>query len=127
MAELFYKDDKHRDFMSACESVRVESSSYVSVLEIVSAAIQSPAKSFYLHPREYSKIIKNGGRCLPKERIKRELHSEILRRHAEIRAVNPSLKTHDIAKIIESQGAPKFYMSLRGAINLYYSLLKKKS
>lgn len=94
---------------------------------MVSIAIKSPAKSFYLHPREYSKIIKNGGLHLPKERIKRELHSEILRRHADIRSANPSLKVHEVAKIIESQSAPKFYMSTRGAINLYYKLLKKKS
>lgn len=126
MAELFYKEEKYHDFMSACELVRRESSCYVSVLDTVFAAINRPARSFYLHPQEYSKIIKNGGRHLPKDRVKRELHLEILRRYMEIKTNSPLLKTHEIAKIIELQSAPRLYMSLRGATNLYYSLLKKR-
>lgn len=125
MADLFYKDEKYRDFMDVCESVRREG--YTSVSGMVSIAINRPARSFYLHPKEYSKIIKNSGRHLPKDRIKRELHLEILRRYRSTTAANPSLKVHEIAKIIESQSAPKFYMSARGAVNLYYKLLKKKS
>jgi len=127
MGELFCKEEKYQDFMAACESVRRENGSYMSVFDMVSVAIQRPAKSFYLNPRVYSKIIWNDGQYLPKEAAKRELHLEILRRAREVRAVTPSLKIHEIAKIIEEQSAPRFYMSLRGATNLYYSLLRKKS
>ncbi len=126
MAELFYKDDKNRDFLLACEAVRVESGYHMSVADIVSLAILRPAKSFYLHPREYSKIIKGSGRCLPDNYLKRALHLEILRRHDEIKLRFPTLKTHEIAKIIENQQAPRFYISEKRAANLYYDLLKKK-
>ena len=126
MAELFYKDDKNRDFLSVCESVRIESGCHMSVADIVSRAIHRPARSFYLHPREYSKIIKGNGRYLPVNRIKRELHLEILRRADEIKARFPNLKTREIAGLLEDQAAPRFYISEKRAIYLYYELLKKK-
>ena len=126
MAELFYKDDKNRDFLSACESVRIESGCHMSVTDIVSRAIHRPARSFYLHPREYVKIIKAGGRYLPGNQIKRELHLEILRRADEIKSRFPNLKTREVARMIEDHEAPRFYISEKRAIYLYYELLKKK-
>lgn len=96
------------------------------VADMVAIAIRRPARSFYLHPREYSKIIKKGRCHLPNNRIKRDLHLEILHRHDEIKAHSPHLKTHEIARIIEDQEAPRFYISEKRAVNLYYDLLKKR-
>ena len=126
MAELFYKDDKNRDFLSACESVRSEHRRHLPVANLVSLAIRKPAKSFYLHPREYVKIIKAGGRYLPGNQIKRELHLEILRRADEIKSRFPNLKPREVARMIEDHEAPRFYISEKRAIYLYYELLKKK-
>lgn len=108
--------------MIACECVRSECDYNMSVREVVSRAILRPASSFFLHPREYSKIIRGGGVRLPRSAIKRELHLEILRRHDEIKAARPWLKTHEIAMHIEQQPAPRFYISEKRAADLYYAL-----
>ena len=124
MAELFYKDERDSEFFKICESVRVEKGVYAPIAEIVSQAILMPTSSFFLHPKEYSNIIR--GKNLPKNAIKRELHLEIIRRHRDIKEKSPDLKTHEIAKILDTQPAPRFYISTRRAVDLYYSLLKNR-
>lgn len=126
MAELFYKEERDRDFFRACELVRSKNISNISVSQIISKAIIMPAKSFYLHPREYSNIIRGNRKNLPKNFIKRELHLEIICRCNAIKMENPELKISSVAKIIENQSAPRFYISERRAIDLYYELLKKQ-
>ncbi len=126
MAELFYKEDRNHDFMLACESARHTSPRGAPVSLIVARAILQPAPSFYLHPREYSKIIGMRGFRLPKSPVKRELHLEILKRHDEMKTHYPSLQTHEIAKMIETQPAPRFYISVKRASDLYYALLKRR-
>ena len=124
MAELFYREDRDSDFFNACEQVRSEEAN-LSVSEIVSKAILRPAKSFYLHRREYSAIIRKNGIELPKNEIKKLLHLEILERYRQLKEESPGIDVLDITKIIAEQKAPRFYISERRAEDIYYALLKK--
>lgn len=124
MAELFYREDRDNDFFNACEQVRGEEMN-LSVSEIVSRAILRPAKSFYLHRREYSAIIRKNGIELPKNEVKKLLHLEILKRYQHLKNENPCIDILDITKIIAEQSAPRFYISERRAEDIYYALLKK--
>lgn len=124
MAELFYKDERNRDFYRACESVRAENNSRLHVIDIVAQAILKPASSFFLHPKEYANIIRDNGQSLPKNSIKRELHLEILKRYQALKEIVPNSRPHEAAKIISEQSAPRFYLSHRRAVDLYYILLK---
>ncbi len=125
MAELFYREDRDQDFMNACEVVRQESDSNISVSQIVSKAILMPAKSFYIHPREYANIIRRGNDNLPKSKASKELHIEILNRYEVLKNDNPDLKDEELNKIICEQSAPRFYISQSRGIILYYELMKK--
>ena len=124
MAELFYREDRDSDFFNACEQVRSEES-HLSVSEIVSKAILRPAKSFYLHCREYSSIIRKNGKQLPNNKIKKLLHLEILERYRSMKEENPCMDVLEITKLIAEQPAPRFYISERRAEDIYYELLKK--
>ena len=124
MAELFYREDRDSDFFNACEQVRSEES-HLSVSEIVSKAILRPAKSFYLHRREYSSIIRKNGKQLPNNKIKKLLHLEILEMYRSMKEENPCMDVLEITKLIAEQPAPRFYISERRAEDIYYELLKK--
>jgi hypothetical protein len=124
MAKLFYREDRDSDFFNACEQVRSEETN-LSVSGIVSKAILRPAKSFYLHRREYSDIIRKNGVGLPKNEIKKLLHLEILERYRNLKNENPGTGVLEITKIIAGQSAPRFYISERRAEDIYYELLKK--
>jgi len=124
MAELFYREDRDSDFFNTCEQVRSEDIN-LSVSEIVAKAILRTAKSFYLHRKEYSAIIRKNGKELPKNEVKKLLHLEILKRYKDLKARNPDLKDYEIAHIISEQEAPRFYLSARGAERIYYDMLKK--
>lgn len=123
MAELFYREERDVDFFNACERVRAEEP-MLSVSAIVSKAVLLPAKSFFLHRREYSSIVRRNGAGLPKNDIKRQLHTEILNRYRTLKEENPDMPTLEITKIIAEQPAPRFYISERRAEDLYYKLLK---
>ena len=124
MAELFYREDRDVDFFNVCERVRSEEKT-LSVSTIVSKAILKEAKSFYMHPREYSSIIRRQGKRFPKNEIKKALHLEILARYKRLKRENPHLDLPEIAKLIAEQGAPRFYISKRRAEDIYYGMLKK--
>ena len=121
MSALFYREERDADFFYVCESVRAKKK-HLSVAEIARLAVLMPAKSFYLHPREYSNIIRSGGIKLPENEIKRELHIEIFKRYKALAPESISLS----AKIISSQSAPRFYISESRASALYYTLLKRR-
>jgi type II secretory ATPase GspE/PulE/Tfp pilus assembly ATPase PilB-like protein len=121
MSVLFYREERDEDFFNVCESVRAKNTR-LSIIEIARKAILRPAKSFYLHPREYSYIIRLNGNRLPKNVLKRELHNEILKR---FKAQNAKAISSFI-KVLSQQEAPRFYISESRAANLYYDLLKKQ-
>lgn len=123
MASLFYEEDRNEDFLQACESVRKEEGS-LSISEIAAKAIYRKAKSFYIHPRVYIKIIRNDGNKLPKNDVSRELHIEVLKRAKEIMSQSADYTPAQIAKILIDHDAPRFYISEARAESLYYQLLK---
>lgn len=125
MAELFYREDRDQDFMNACEVVRLESDRNMSVSQIVSKAILMPAKSFYIHPREYANIIRRGKDSLPKSDASKALHIEVFKRYEVLKDEYPDLKDEELNKIISEQSAPRFYISQSRGIILYYELMKK--
>lgn len=123
MASLFYEEDRNEDFLQACESVRKEEGS-ISISEIAAKAILKKAKSFYIQPKAYIKIIRNNGNKLPKNEVSRELHIEVLKRAKEIMTQNKGYTPAQVAKILVDQKAPRFYISEARAESLYYQLLK---
>lgn len=125
MAELFYREDRDIDFLNACEKVRQEAEKHLSVSQIVSRAIVKPAKSFYIHPREYANIVRRGKDNLPKSKASKELHAEILARYEQLKEEYPDLKEEEINKMLSEQPAPRFYISKSRGIILYYELLKR--
>lgn len=124
--KLFYQEDRNEDFFAVCESLRKKSHIY-SIKEIAIAAIRKEAQSFYLSPNEYGRIIREGcfrkaTRCI----LKNELYHEIQERYRYLNKQYPHLNVPAIAKMIELQRAPRFYISEARAISLYYELLSKK-
>ncbi|GAB6123860.1 hypothetical protein [Dysgonomonas termitidis] len=124
MANLFYEEDRNKDFLQACEAVRKEEGTRLTVSGIASKAIYKKAGSFYIHYRVYMKIISNNGNNLPKNEISRQLHTEVLKRAKEIMQQN-NYTPAQAAKILSEQQAPRFYISEARAISLYYKLLGK--
>jgi hypothetical protein len=124
MSVLFYREERDADFFNACELVRVRNG-HLSIVAITKEAILMPAKSFYIHPREYSDIIRTGGKRLPENAIRRELHLEIMRRFKRL-TTDLSLPASSAIHIISRQTAPRFYISESRAVNLYYMLMKKR-
>lgn len=127
--ELYFKECRDRDFFTACEMVRKESDTYLSVSEIARKAVLSEAPSFYLSEQQYLRIY-HQARIYPrvencKSEIKNEMYREIRARFLEARYFSPKLKFAQIAKVISEQTAPRFYITEKSAVELYYKLLKK--
>lgn len=126
---LFYLDERNLDFHKACEKVRGRYKGiYLSVSEITRLAINTPAESFYLLPKECMKIINKAINNEPinlKHESKIELHKEIGRRYSQLSEEKPELKPYEIAKIISDQDAPRFYISEKTAKEIYYKMVKE--
>ncbi len=123
MASLLFEIERNEDFIQTCETVRKEEG-FLSISEIAAKAIYRKAKSFYVDPRSYIKIIRNNGNNLPKNEVSKELHVEVLKRAKCIMSQYPEYTPAQIAKIIAEQEAPRFYISEARAESLYYKLLK---
>lgn len=127
---LFYLDERNLDFYNACEKVRSKYKGiYLSVSEITRLAINTPAESFYLLPKECMKIINKAINNEPinlKHESKVELHKEIGRRYFQLAEENQGLKPYEIAKVISDQAAPRFYISEKTANEIYYKMVKKR-
>ncbi len=128
--ELFYQHERDKDFFEICEAIRKEKgSSYISVSEIVRQAINQPAKSFYLHIREYTRIYKRAknGRTEGLKASKKALYNEVYSRYSHILTEQPNLCAMAVARLIAEQPAPRFYISPAYGADLYYKLLKSKN
>lgn len=124
MAALFYREDRDTDFINACEKIR-HADSRLSVAEVVRRAILHPARSFYIHPREYANIIRRGWKKLPKGKASREQHTKILTTYEQLRKEHPELKEEELNKRLSEQQAPRFYISQSRGMSLYYQYLRK--
>lgn len=126
MAELFYRNDRDNDFFIACEKARKDIGGYFSVKKIVSIALQTPAHSFYLHPREYANIIRRvRSSYLPRSKASRALYLEVFDRYKKLKEKYPDKKIEEIYKLLADEPAPRFYISESRGVTLYYQLLKK--
>jgi hypothetical protein len=126
--ELFYQNERDKDFFETCESIRKEyGAAYISVDEIAEKAIFKEASSFYLKTEVYARIynkIKNWKAKPIRGKVKDDLYHEVLKRYKTILSDNPDMNAMEVARIIATQKAPRFYMSRMSARNLYYKLLK---
>jgi len=126
--ELYREKERNKDFFDTCEGIRRDNRpNYVSVENIASGAVLKEAQSFYLNTEIYARII-NKVRCGylsgVKNSLKRQMYVEIHKRYIRIKRENPTFNAMDCARIIAEQKAPRFYISPRHAVNLYYRLLK---
>jgi hypothetical protein len=126
--ELYFKEDRDRDFFGVCETVRKEAEGYISVSRIARIAVRREAQSFYLSEKEYVRIYRKA-RLMPecKSEVKNEMYREIRNRFLRIKRENPGLNHFQIARIVDRQKAPRFYLADGSAVNLYYKLLRVRS
>jgi hypothetical protein len=126
MARLFYREERDEDFLNACEQVR-QKEPFLPARLIAAKAAYRKAGSFYLHHREYAKIVYSGGSRLPKSPLKKEMHTEICKCIETLVSENPGMTVHEASGILSGQEAPRFYISKRRSEDLYYSLLRRKN
>ncbi|MFT3994398.1 MAG: hypothetical protein QM660_08825 [Dysgonomonas sp.] len=124
--ELYFKEDRDKDFFEVCERIRKQNDEYVSVSDIALQAIGQPAKSFYLSDQRYSRIIKQKGNSRTKNLIKIEMHRDIYEKFNSLSVEYADLNTKGILKLLSESPAPRFYLSHSRATELYYELLKHK-
>lgn len=113
---LIFKDERDREFFNLC--LKIKQGTELTVAEFVPKAIESPASSFFLTYKGYERIIGYKGEI---KGAKAELYKEIKERYSKLNC--KSLREASIE--LDSQPAPKFYISKQRAITLYYELVKK--
>jgi len=120
---LFFQEERDKDFLSACESIRKEHK-YLSATDIAKRAMNSPAPSFYLTIKGYSNIINfiKKDKCCTTVKAKQDLYIEIRKRLENIQNWK-SISSYELARMIDEQSAPRFYISESRAVKLYYNLL----
>ncbi len=125
---LFFKDERDKDFLDACERIR-QSNKDLSASEIAIKAIYTETCSFYLTMRGYANIIiklRCSDQSLKSTRHSRnDMFVEIHKRMIQIPDYE-KLSSNEIARRIDEQPAPRFYISEERAITIYYKLLNKK-
>lgn len=122
--ELYFKEDRDKDFFEVCERIRKQYGDYVSVSDIALQAINQPAKSFYLSDQRYSRILRQRGNKKTKNLIKIQMHMDIYEKFNSLCIEYADLNTKEILKILAESAAPRFYLSHSRATELYYELLK---
>lgn len=120
---LFFQEERDKDFLKACEKIRKEDR-FLSATDIAKRAANSPAPSFYLTIKGYSNIINfiKKDKCCTTVKAKQELYIEIRKRLEDIPNWR-SVSSYELARMIDEQSAPRFYISESRAVKLYYNLL----
>ena len=125
--KLIEEDNRNRDFYRACEEIiRHNKPQSVNVRETVRKALLSPAGSFYLSDGEIARILRSRMWEMPLNPVKLEMYKELCSRYRQLKALHPGQKIGQIARLIETQPAPRFYMSDAYAVRLYYHLVKNR-
>jgi hypothetical protein len=124
---LFFLEERNKDFLNACVELH-NKHRQLSVSQIAKMAINTPAPSFYLTTKGYIRIIYllKKGKIETQWSAKKELYAEIKKKIESI----PNYKEisgYELSRLIDSCGAPKFYISEGRAINLYYNLIKENN
>ena len=123
--QKFYKPERDKDFFDVCEAIRKETKDYQSVEDIAVKAILRPANSIFITQKHIACIIQEM-RCGTHsfKGVTKLQNQELFNRYWELKKQNPTFSPNKIAKIIEEQKAPRFYISQKTAKSLYYKLLK---
>ena len=112
---LYFKKERDREFFDTCERLRKNG---LSLEDAAKKAITLPASSFFLTDKGFERIINYTGDVVG---IKCELYKEV-----KLRANQIQCKTvKQTIRILETQTAPRFYISESRAISLYYELIKQ--
>lgn len=125
--ELFYRQERDKNFFQVCEKIRKNSKAYVSVAEIAKKAVLEEADEYYITLKQMIVILT----CMRCEKNidtlsehKRALYKDIFSRYWVLKKKNPTMRTFEIAKMIHNEKAPRFYFSDSRAKSLYYKLIK---
>lgn len=123
---MFFREERDSDFLEVCERVHSENKR-LSVSDVAKIAVYLPAPSFYLTIRELAKII---NRIRKGEKKSTYLSAKLM--YDEIENMMYQIKGHEklsayeIARLIDAEPAPRFYMSETRAANVYYECLKSQ-
>jgi hypothetical protein len=120
---LIEQSERNKDFFSVCEKIKQSANKYLSIAEIAAEAIHHPAQSFYLSIGETGRLLRKPVRRIPAGSAKQSLWLELAHRYRELHHQYPTESIEAIARRIELQPAPRFYMSPKYATRLYYQLL----
>ena len=123
---LIEQTGRDKDFFSVCEKIKNSANGYRSAARIASEASLQPAQSFYLSVGEIGRLLRKHVRQLPVSAAKQELWLELARRYHKLRKRFPNESVDAIARRIERQSAPRFYMTPKYAARLYYKLLSEE-
>jgi len=123
---MFFREERDKDFITACENVRLQNK-HLSASAIAKKAIYTETQSFYLTTRELAKFIYKirKGFDVKGFECSVALHCEIKKRMLIIEG-HEKMSANEIARIIDMQDAPRFYISESRAVQLYYECFKKQ-
>lgn len=120
MAELFYQTERDCAFIDACEKAIKTHARTMTIPDIIEYVRTQPTTSFFVSPQGYLKIFSG---YAPTSLAKQELREDVLSRYTHFKDTT-GMSDAEIADIMDRQEAPRFYMSSRRAMDLYYRLLK---
>ena len=123
---MFFRQERDRDFFDVCEKVRKENNR-LSVSEIAKIAVFHPASSFYLTTKELAKIINNIRKGIRKSTFRSEglMYDQIEFMMREIPG-HENLPAREVARKIDAENVPRFYLSESRATSIYYECLNKR-
>ncbi len=122
---LFFIEERDKYFLEVCDKIQKENK-FWSVSKVAKAALLTETFSFFLTIRGYAKIIHKLRKCepYPSRSVKCEMYDEIKERVAEM---PQDISVNEMARRLDTQTAPRFYMTENSAIQLYYNLIKKRN
>jgi len=125
--KLEFKPDRDKDFLAVCDRIRNENKPYISVADIAAKAIHVEAESYYLTTKQIITIIQTMrfNRNF-KIRRKANLYGDIFTRYLDIKKKHPNYSVSKIAKMIDAEKAPRFYLTANSAKKLLYNLIKNR-
>jgi hypothetical protein len=128
---LIFRLERDKDFLKVCEGIRKKHHpDYISVENIAKMAVMEEAQSFYLDITVIENVVyyflKHKTHSIRHGKVKHDLYCEIYKRYLSYREQTGKANVAEFARMLQEQTAPRFYLSRRYAMNLYYNLLKKK-
>ena len=125
---LIFKKERDEEFYEACKKAAkelIEKGVFITTIPVIKKAIMTPASSYFLDERNIANIIRS--KELPKSEAKTELYIQIKKEYSDLLINLPFIKPETAAKLyISGYTAPRFYISIPRAINIYYDEYKRR-